>query len=67
MVYSVPDQKAIRIAQLLADEIVVLFGVPVPEALLLDRGTNLLSYLMKDVCKYFRYQEAQCNHIPPTM
>ena len=62
MVYPAPDQKAIRIVRLLADEIVPLFGVP--EALLSDRGTNLLSYLMKDVC---RHQEAQYNSIPPTM
>ena len=50
MVYPAPNQKAIRIAHLLADEIVPLFGVP--EALLSDRGTNLLSYLMKDVCSF---------------
>ena len=48
MVYAVPDQKAIRIAKLLTEEIVPLFGVP--EALLSDRGTNLLSHLMRDVC-----------------
>ena len=40
----------IQIARLLADEVVPLFGVP--EALLSDRGTNLLSYLMKDVCSF---------------
>ena len=34
MVYAVPDQKAIRIAKLLIEEIVPLFGVP--EALLSD-------------------------------
>ena len=49
MVYPVPDQKALRIAQLLAEEIVPFFGVP--EALLSDRGTNLLSHLVLDVCK----------------
>ena len=48
MVYPTPDQKAVRIAQLLVEEIVPFFGVP--EALLSDRGTNLLSHLMKDVC-----------------
>ena len=34
MVYAVPDPKAIRIAKLLIEEIVPLFGVP--EALLSD-------------------------------
>lgn len=43
-----PDQKSSRIAQILVQEVVPLFGVP--EALLSDRGTNLLSHLMKDVC-----------------
>ena len=49
MVYAAPDQKAVRIVKLLVEEIVPVFGVP--EALLSDRGTNLLSCLMQDVCK----------------
>ena len=50
MVYATPDQKAERIAKLLTQKIVPMFGVP--EALLSNRGTNLLlSYLMQDVCK----------------
>eukprot|EP00731_Ephydatia_muelleri_P015595 Em0009g19a len=49
MVYPVPDQKTERIVKLLTEEIVPFFGVP--EALLTDRGTNLLSHLMLDVCK----------------
>ena len=48
MVFPIPDQKAIRIVRLLVEQIVPLFGVP--EALLSDRGTNLLSHLMLDVC-----------------
>ena len=49
MVYPIPDQKAVRIAQLIAEEVVPFFGVP--EALLSDRGTNLLSHLVLDLCK----------------
>lgn len=49
MVYPAPDQKAVRLACLLAEEIVCLFGVP--EVMLSDRGTNLLSHLMSDVCQ----------------
>ena len=49
MVYAAPDQKAVRIVKLLVEEIVPVFGVP--EALLSDRGTNLLLCLMQDVCK----------------
>ena len=44
----IPDQKSIRIAQILAEEVVPFFGVP--EALLSDRGTNLMSHLMRDLC-----------------
>ena len=47
LVFATPDQKAIRLAR--AQEIVPLFGMP--EALLSDRGTNLLSHLMKDLCE----------------
>ena len=49
LVFPVPDQKALRLAQLLVQEVIPFFGVP--EALLSDRGTNLLSHLMKDVCE----------------
>ena len=48
MVFPVSDQKSVRIARLLCEEIVPLFGVP--EVLLSDRGTNLLSHFMLDVC-----------------
>ena len=47
-VFPMPDQKTTRIVRLLVDEVIPLFGVP--EALLSDRGTNLLSHLMRDVC-----------------
>ena len=42
------DQKAECIARLLVENILPFFGVP--EALLSDGGTNLLSWLIKDVC-----------------
>ena len=44
-----PDQKSRRIASILVEEVIPFFGVP--EALLTDRGTNLLSNLMLDLCK----------------
>ena len=47
--FAVPDQKTERIARLLVEKVIPCFGVP--EALLSDRGTNLLSHLMKDLCK----------------
>ena len=49
IVYPVPDQKVLQIAQLFAGEIVPFFGVP--EALLSDHGTNLLLHLVLNVCK----------------
>ena len=48
LVYPVPNQKAIRLVELLTKEVIPLFGVP--KALLSDRGTNLLSHVMSDVC-----------------
>ena len=48
LVYPVPDQRAICLVDLLTKEVVSFFGVP--EALLSDRGTNLLSNLMRDIC-----------------
>ena len=43
-----PDQKSQRIAEFLINEVIPLFGVP--EALLSNRGTNLLSHLMYNIC-----------------
>ena len=48
LVFPAPDQKTLRIVKLLAEEVVPTFGVL--EALLTDRGTNLLSNLMLDDC-----------------
>ena len=48
LVFPAPDQKSLRITRLLAEELVPMFGVP--EALLSDRGANLLSHLMTDLC-----------------
>ena len=48
-VFPTKDQKATTLAKLLVEEVVPLIGVP--EALLSDRGTNLLSHLMRDVCE----------------
>ena len=48
MVFPAPDQKAIIISRLVAEEVLPLFGVP--DALLSDRGTNLLAHVMRDIC-----------------
>ena len=49
LVFAIPDQKSTRIARVLVEEVIPFFGVP--KALLSDRGTNLLSHLMKDLCE----------------
>ena len=46
MVYPIPDQRSERIVKILVDPF-----CGVPEALLSDRGANLLSHLMRDVCE----------------
>ena len=48
LVYPVADQKAQTIAKILIEEVVPFFGVP--ESLLSDRGANLLSHLIKELC-----------------
>lgn len=49
LVFPAPDQKAMRLARLVAEEILRLFGVP--DALLSDCGANLLAQVIKDVCE----------------
>ena len=63
MVFPAPDQKSIRIVRLLTEEIVPLFGVP--EALLSDRGANLLSHLMADVCQVLGVQKLNTTSYHP--
>ena len=48
MIFAAPDQKAQRIAHLLVEEVVPFCGVP--KAILSDRGANLLSSTVQDVC-----------------
>ena len=55
LVFPVPDQKAIQLPHLLVEEVIPLIGVP--EALLSDRDTNLLSHLIKDFCKMLGIQK----------
>ena len=45
----IPDQKTEWTVCILVDEIIPICGVP--EALLSDPGTNLLSHLMMDTCE----------------
>ena len=63
MVYPLPDQKTEHIVKILVEEIVPFFGVP--EALLSDRGTNLLSNLMLDVCKLLGIQKLNTTAYHP--
>ena len=66
MVFPVADQKASTLVKLLVEEVIPFMGVP--EALLSDQGTNLLSTLMLDVCEKLGIQKLnttayhpQCN------
>ncbi len=49
MVFAIPDQKTHQIVDILIKEIVPT--IRVPENLLSDRGTNIISHLMAEVCK----------------
>ena len=48
MVFAVPDQKTNTIVELLTKEVILFCGAP--EAAPTNRGTNLLSHLVQDVC-----------------
>jgi len=60
---SVADQKAVTLAKLLVQEVVPFMGVP--EALLSDRGTNLLPHLMLDVCALLGTQKLNTTAYHP--
>ena len=63
LVFAVPDQRTERIARLLCEEVVPMFGVP--EALLSDRGTNLLSHLMRDICQLLGIEKLNTTSYHP--
>ena len=46
--FATQDQKAITLVKLLVEEVIPVIGMP--EALLSDRGTNLMSHLIGDIC-----------------
>jgi len=58
-IFPTPDQKAVQIAQLLVEEVLPVFGVP--EVLLSDRGTNLLS---ED--PQIQVHQSRIQHCPPS-
>ena len=49
LIYPVANQNVLRLVKLLTEHVIPFFGIP--EALLSDRGTNLMSHLMTDVCQ----------------
>ena len=65
LVFPVSDQKATTLAKLLAEEVIPVFGVP--EALLSDRGANLLSHLMLDLCQLWVYVNLTPLRITPRL
>ena len=67
MVYALPDQRAHRIVKILVEEIIPIFGVP--EALLSDRGTNLVSVVPFDARCVCNVRNTKTKHycLPPTM
>ena len=55
MVFAMPDQKSTRIMDILVHEVMPFVGVP--ESLLSAHSTNLLSFIMKDVCSLLGIEE----------
>ena len=49
LIYPVANQNVLRLVKLLTEHVIPFFSIP--EALLSDRGTNLMSHLMTDVCQ----------------
>ena len=65
LVFPVSDQKSISIARLLAEQVIPVHGVP--EALLSDHSTNLLSHLMTDLCKMLGFNKLNITAYCPQM
>ncbi len=65
MVFPMPNQKTTRVVRILVEEVIPLIGVP--KALLSDRGTNLLSHLMMDVCQLLGIQKLSTTAYHPQL
>ena len=61
IVFAVLDQKSVTLVRLLVEEVIPFFGVLEP--LLSDCGTNLLSFLVKDICQLLgaKHDGLQCD------
>ena len=63
--FPLPDQTSESIARLLIDHIICRHGVP--KELLSDRGTNLLSELIQDICRLMGMKKVNTtSHHPQT-
>ena len=60
MVFAVPDQKTNAIVEMLTKEVIPFCGTL--EAALIDRGTNLLSHLVRDVCSKLGITKLNAQH-----
>ena len=60
MVFAVPDQKTNAIVELLTKEVIPFYGAS--EAVVTDRGTNLLSHLVRDVCSKLGITKLNAQH-----
>ena len=63
LVFPVPDQKAIWLMRLLAEEVIPLFGMP--EALLSDQSTNMLSHVVQDQWKLMEIKKLNTTAYHP--
>ena len=61
--FAVPDITAKTIARLLFDEIICRHSAP--KVLLSDRGTNFLSNIVKELCRYFDIHKVQTTAYHP--
>ena len=61
--FPFPSVGATVIARLLVDEIIARHGAP--RVLLSDRGTNVLSKIVAEVCKIFRIHKVNTSSYHP--
>ena len=62
LIFPAPDQKAIRLAHLVAEELLPVIGVP--DGLLSDQVANLLAHVMQDVCQFLWVTKLTTSYHP---
>ena len=62
--FAIPDQTALTVAKIFVEQVICRHGMP--RALLTDRGTNFVSKLFQEICKFLKIERLLTTSYKPS-